>query len=547
MAITGQDFWGQFLDILEPDGRTSSPDYYLPNGNTGVSAQAGEWGNVITQLFNRTAAGSPERQAAVDLLDEGGFWADTDDRQFWIDQENNPADVQSLVDAAEERFPSMFDASGNSTNPGSGATSNEPVDSSPGTAPTGAQAGGEGGATTIPGIASGGVFTKITRQGQDDLWGYTYVVNGIEHVYTFDSYAAAESILGKDPITSGTYGFKVLDESEVDDGDTWLLGDAAAFAGQTGSYQTYFDDIMQEAALEAGVRNPGKIGEYLSQPEVQRIMAEGQAGGWSAARIQAELRNTDYYQNTLYPGISNFLAAGSSTPEADWNRYKSTVDASLQALGYERDPDGTYGTLVGDMLNRGILAEDFTTFTPTFIRAEQSQDFADTLSKWTEQDLGVTMDFDQWFDVLDGNAAPEVAQVVEKATLQYSADRSNTALDDATISRLAELTDFSEAQMRSAFNQSEEALLSVGAANLKRFGLSQTALVNAAFGIETDEPDPLSPDGGTLTAAEIQRRAGKAATELGLQDDRKAQFFVGFTDRGTPERQGLSAAAPELG
>ena len=543
MAITGQDFWTQFLNLLEPGGRTSSVDYYLPNQSTGDTAQAGEWGNVITQLFNRTAPGSAERANAVALLDQAGFWAPTDDKSFWLNQDINSADIQDLVNAAEDRFPNMFNAQGASTNVGS--SDGNINDSSPGTGPVGSVT--DGGSITTPGFIGGGTLTRVTRQGQDDLWGMTFVVEGIQHLYTFDSYEAAESILGKNPVTQGSYGFMVLDESDVDDGDTWVLGDAAAFAGQSGSYTGYFADAMEEAALEAGVRNPGKLGEFYSQPEIQRIIAEGAQGDWSDARIQAEIRNTDYYQTTLYPGIKKFLDAGEPNPETAWRRYQADVDASLQALGYERDADGTYASKVGEMLDRGILSSDLNDFAPTFIRAEQSQEFGNVLSQWTQRDLGVTLDFDDWFDVLDGNTSPEIAQTIEKATLAYTASISNTTLDDTTITRLAELTNLSEDQMRLAFSQSEEALLSVGSENLQRYGLTQEALVNAAFGVSSEIVDPLSSDNRPLSAVEVQRRARKAATELGLQDDRKAQFFVGFTEAGRPERQGLAAAAPELG
>ena len=92
----------------------------------------------------------------------------------------------------------------------------------------------------------------------------------------------------------------------------------------------------------------------------------------------------------------------------------------------------------------------------------------------------------------------------------------------------------------------EEALLTVGGADLARFGLSEEALVSAAFGVGSSGADPLSTD-GDFTAGEIRRRAKKAATELGIQDDRKAQFFVGFDSFGSPRRQGLTASAPEAG
>jgi len=539
--ITGTQFWEQFLNLL--GDTTSVRSYYLPQSGEGIDgqfAQEGEYANVIATLFQRTEPESSERQQAVELLNDAGFWKSTDDLSFWVAFDGNERDLLSLKSAAEERLPNLFDA----TDAGTGTAETAPEDLGLG---VGGVAGGEGGATTVPGILSGGTLTRIVRQGREDLWGITYTVQDIEHVYTFDSLEAMEAALGQDAVTSGTYGFMTLDESDVNDGDTWLLGDAAAFVGQEGSYSAYFDDVMREAALEAGVRNPGMVGEFLSQPDIQRIMAEGEAGGWSAPRIQAEVRNTDYYQNTLYPGISNFLTAGSTNPEAEYLRYVSGVDSSLEMLGYERDANGTYRSVAGDMLDRGITVSKFNSFAPTFVRAEQSQEFASTLNKWTEQDLGVSITFDDWFDVLDGNSAPDIAQVVEKATLSFTAQNVGTTLDDATITRLANLTDLSETQMRTAFTSAEEALLAVGAVDLARFGLTQEALISSAFGVESTGADPLSTDGTAFTATEIRKRARKAARELGLQDDRQAQFFVGFNAGGRPIRTGLSAGAPEAG
>ncbi len=398
------------------------------------------------------------------------------------------------------------------------------------------------------GIMDGGRLTKIVRPGQDPLWAMTYEVGGIQHVYTFDSIEQMYAALGRNAVTSGEFGYLELSEDTLNDGDTWVLGSAAAFVGDTGqTYQQYFDDVMRQAALEAGVRNPGKLGEYLSDPTIQRIIAEGQAADWSEARIKAEIRNTDYYQNTLYPGIISFLEQGVPDPEAAWRRYATDVESSLSALGYSRDADGTYSTLVGDMLGRGIKAEDFTAFAPTFVRAEQSQDFADVLNQWTERDLGRSIEFEDWFSVLEGTTTPDIAEVVERATIQFQAERTDTALSPQQISRLSELTEFSEAQLATAFSQAEQALLAVGRQELGRFGLTESALVNSAFGVETLGADPISTSGEALTANEVQRRVQKAATELGIQDDRKAQLFVGFDQRGRPVREGLRAVRPEVG
>ncbi|MCH7908588.1 MAG: hypothetical protein IIB38_03115, partial [Candidatus Hydrogenedentes bacterium] len=154
---------------------------------------------------------------------------------------------------------------------------------------------------------------------------------------------------------SGAIG---ISESTVDQkgGNIWLLGTAVGQIGQKETYVSYFENVMQEAALEAGVRNPGKIGEYFSQPEVQRIIAMGEAGDWGDARIKAELRTTDYYQNVLYPGIVNIMESGEGglNPETVWQEYHKTVENALASLGYERDADGSYSTKVGEWLERGL-------------------------------------------------------------------------------------------------------------------------------------------------------------------------------------------------
>ena len=518
--MTRDELFAQLLAILQPEGvDPKSVTYYSSN-----EAQAGEWANIIEQAFARTTAGSAERAQFVDLLAGAGFFQSTDDLNFWKNEASaeNALDVNDLASAAEERFPGLL-----------GGTSGTGSEVGPATPTAGGPAQPDG---TPPGMMAGGTLTKINRDGADPLWAMTYTVGGIQHVYTFDSYDSVVKQLGPDPATA--YGMMTLDWADVNDGDTWILGDADAFFGQTGqTYASFFDNAMQEAALEAGVRNPGLLGEYLSQPEVQRIMAMGAAGDWSPERTQAELRNTDYYQNTLYPGISTFLDQGVSNPEAAYYNYMDNVGSSLAALGYEKDRFGTYRDSVGAMLEAGISADSFNAFAPTFIRAEQSGEFAQTLNAWTESDLGVTLDFDNWFDVMAGNTDPELAQVVEKATIQFQADRANSSLSAEQITRLADLTQLSEGQMMVAFTNAEQSLLSVGDADLERYGLSQEMLVNAAFGVET----------GSMTSVDVQRQARKAATELGIQDDEKAGFFLGFDRFARPNRQGLLASAPEAG
>ena len=217
-------------------------------------------------------------------------------------------------------------------------------------------------------------------------------------------------------------GLTIIQESNINDGDTWLLGGAEAFAGGEGTYDQFFGTIMEEAALEAGIRDPNRLSRVYQDPTVQRILAEGAQGDWSDERIQAEIRNTDIYYD-IYPGIDKILASGSVDPEAEWRTYYNSVEDGLRVLGYETDEFGNYDAQVGDMLEKGIDSDDFTAFVPTFVRAEQSPEFMASLNAWTQNDLGVDITFEDWFDVLDGNPAPEIGEVVEKAIIQYQAEQ----------------------------------------------------------------------------------------------------------------------------
>lgn len=394
------------------------------------------------------------------------------------------------------------------------------------------------------GVLGGGQLTKIERPGQDPLYAMVYRVGGIEHVYAFDSEESMYAILGDNAFSE--YGLATMPWETVNDGDTWLLGSAEAFAGQEGGYAQYWEDIQREAALEAGSRDPGRLGRIMSDPDIMRIVAEAEVGDWSDERMWAEIRRTDGYK-AVYPGIDTFISAGYANPEQEWRRYQNSVQSSLELMGYERDPDGSYDSATGTLLEAGISVDELNNFAPVFARAESSQDYAAVLNQWVEAETGQPLTFEDWVDVLADTTTAEMADIVERATIQFQAERTGTTLDQATISRLAELTGLSEAQMVGAFSQAEEALLAVGNNELARYGLSQEALVNSAFGVETIGADPLSTDDSPLSAGEVRQRASKAATELGLRDDQKDTFFIGFDKHSRPQRQGLTAMRPEVG
>ncbi|KKM39542.1 hypothetical protein LCGC14_1564330 [marine sediment metagenome] len=205
----------------------------------------------------------------------------------------------------------------------------------------------------LRGVRDGGDLVKVERADGTSYFALRYNVQGIEHLYSFDSSAAAEKAIG------GLEGATVLSEDTVNDGDTWLLGDAAAMVGQEGSYQVYFDGIMTEAALEAGIQNPGMLGLFAADQDIMRIMAEAEAGDWGDVRIEAAVRTTEFYLETLYPGIDNILKQGIGNPEAAWKNFNNSVEDMLTALGYTRDADGSFRSKIEEMLDFDNPDTDF--------------------------------------------------------------------------------------------------------------------------------------------------------------------------------------------
>jgi hypothetical protein len=522
-SMSGEQFWDKFLTILEGGERTSSVQYYLPNQGSGATAQPGEWAHVIDVTFQRTAAGSPERVELVTLLADVGFWAPTDDLNFWIGADLNDTDLNDLRAAAEARFPNMFTSEGQTTFPG--------ITNPEGTTPGDGSAG--------PGsYIGGGTIVKIARPGQEPLWGMRFGVDGgISHIYTFGSPEEMEAALGEGAAVN--QGFETVQEGDLNQGDQWIMGDAAMFAGQEGDYAGFWGDLVDSVALKSGIRDPGRLGRYIADPEVAQKMAEGFQAGWTPLQLQAELRRTTYYQETLYPGIKNILDRGETLdPEGEWREYANNVEDSLRMLGYETDEFGTYAQQVGKMLDLKIEDEDFLAIAPMYKRATENSELFEALDFWLDETAGRNVNFDDLFDAIAGIDSGDLTDAIEKAVIQFHAQAHKTSLDPAQITRLAGLSQLSESEISAAFTSTEEALLALGPKYLGIAGLTEQDLIAASFDIKAESG---------LSTVEIQRRAGKAIRERGLSDDPKAQFFGSFTEEGKPFRPGLLASAPEAG
>ena len=376
-----------------------------------------------------------------------------------------------------------------------------------------------------PGVLAGGVAMRIQRTDQEDIWvqAYEYPAGSGSYIYfRYDSYDQLKAAVG------GTPQYQTQTED-------WLRqnaepgGNAAEVIGVTGTFNALVEDVQYEAARLAGISDPTILGTFLSDPEVQALMAQATIKDYTEAQTTAALRNTSFYKDTLYPGIENFYGR-TDNPEAAYALYRQNVESNLVELGVSRDADGTYKSTIKDMLDAGVSDVSFATFTPTYIRAASNDTYRQGLNKWLQAaGMDQISDFDTFFDVIGGNAAPEINEVIELASLSYTANQAGSDLADAMLQEIAMNTDLSEQQMSQMFSNVDRSLIALGESGLKRYGIQQSDIVRAAAGYTV----------GDRTPEETKQLIQKIAQEEGLADEQGATYFTDYNREGAPIKAGL--------
>lgn len=387
------------------------------------------------------------------------------------------------------------------------------------------------------GILQGGTLTEVTRPGQEPLLIYRYQFppgSGSFLYVQFDDDDQATQILGENFRNEPRYGFTRISSQAFENGNYENIGNASEFAGMTGGFTNYIDDVLREAASQAGISDPTILGQMMADPDMQRILVTGSLAGWSQERINAEKRRTTFWTDVLYPGIERFYGQ-TDQPERAWGEYASNVEASLTALGIQRDADGSFRSSIGELLDGGVAAQTFVGMTPTFVRARENSEYFQHLNAWTQRTLGKTIEFGDWFGVMAGEADPDVMLAAERATLSYIADQGGTRLSAGEIERLSTSTDLSDGEAMRIFAEFDESLTALSGRPIQKYGLNRDDLFSLKTGMKPMSGRPLE---------EIRRKALQAATEEGLMDDKKAALYVGFTEQGTVSRPGLQSARP---
>src|SRR3990167_558053 len=379
---------------------------------------------------------------------------------------------------------------------------------------------------TLPGVLAGGQTIRV-----EDRWYQVYEFppgSGQYVSYQYSGMEQMEAILGRGPAYSWwnptDFNNKVLAQAQAEE-----------VVGLQGSWQGFTNEIMQDAAAQAGIRDPSLVGRIASDPEMQRIMAQSIVGDWTPAQILAEQRKTAFWNDVLYPGIARFYGK-TAQPEKAWLDYTTNVESGLIALGYQRDADGTYNTQIKRILDQGLDDQIFLSQVPIFQQAQQNVRYANVLSRWTQRALGKTLDLGDFFGLPAGESLPELQAVAEKATIAYQAQQAKAGISDAQIIRLAAETDMSEQQAAALFGEFNRAILALGEPGLKRGGLTRDEVLSAAAGI-----DPMSG----RSIEEVRLLAAKLAQENDLFDEEKIQFYTGYDTSGRPVRPGLAGLAPE--
>lgn len=346
--------------------------------------------------------------------------------------------------------------------------------------------------------------------------------------YQFNSKAQADAALGAGftatARTESWFNQNVLAESQAEE-----------IVGLPGSFGGLMDEIMNDAARQAGIRDPGLVGRIASNPEMQHIMAQALEGDWTPEQVLAEQRRTNFWNDVLYPGIKNFYGR-TTEPEKAWANYTGNIAPTLTMLGYKKDADGTYNSQVKKMLDLGIDQDVWMENVPVFAQAAQNKGFFEVMKARAQRELGKTITFGDWFGVVKGEAAPDLARVAEGAVVAYQAQQSDFGLGENMLQRLIAERDLGEAEARNLFGEVNQAVLALGDVGLKRGGLTRDDIVSAAASI--------NPASG-MSVDEVKLRIAKIAQENDLFDEEKISFYVGFTPGGTPVRPGLQPLSPE--
>lgn len=398
------------------------------------------------------------------------------------------------------------------------------------------------------GALGGGTLIRVHRPDREDLYLISYhIPNTKPDEWIYYQFSPEDTTGNGTPDqVEGALGpapsVVVIDEAQLErrDGKNMFFGGDASevTSGDTGgTFAQYWSDVMRTSLIAGGVTDPGIQGKLMNDPQYASLAAKAGLGIITDLQMEAEFRNLGIYQE-VYPGIDFFTKRGDVNPEVSWRNYQTQVTPLLRELGYVPGVDGNYNEDIKDFLDKGIDASELQEFAPTLKKIQQNPGLKAQMDAWAVYTIGRTLDFDEFADVLQGTTDPELNSVIDNATLAFQAEQAGLQISVDEIKRISERTDMTEAEALQAFTSADAALLSIGEQELAGYGVTRGDFLDVAVG---DVPR------SGVSRASVLNLQDKLFTERGLSDNAKAGFFLGFSDTGQAQRQGLTPLAGQGG
>lgn len=502
-TFNADTFWTDFLTLLEGGNRTSDPKYYVDG-----KAQEGEWANIIAKVFERTGPGSAEREQLVQLLDDAGFWADTDDRNYWLTVDaNDPAfagDIATLEAAGEERLPNLFG--------GPGGT--------PGVDPTGGV--GPDPDTQLKIMSS--PTLKYYKDPNTGKWYASYKLPNSDRFVFFDvTEDQLTSMFGGRPPQAESRTFRSL----TGDSKFTYSGNIAEMAGE-GKFE---DEVAHVIAL--GLED-GKLPEWASQdPEILDLIYIAQAEQKSNDWLIDKIATTNSFK-VRFPHIETLKNRGNLTygeAVTGFLEYESQLRTAVQATGMS--PDTVTPDAVGSLLERGYSVEASIKGISVLDRANK---YAPALNAFnavlTSAGYDPITDVQGMFDFMAGAAPTEVYDLWEASSVSEAANAAGLggvySAEDAIAFAMQSQGNVSLADATSAFQSAAQLLLRMRSeVDVERYGLTTDELIDMSLGM---------PPRSGRSAADIQENMNRAVLSAHTSLQKQANPFVGFSASGTPQR-----------
>ena len=508
MAISKTQFWSGILPILEKNLPTKSdPDYYASG-----KAQPGEWGNVINKLFERTAPGSAERQQAVALLDQAGFWLPTDNQDYWVNVNMATAgdDVQNLEAAAEQRLPALS---------GTGGPAPTPTGNSSGTV------GGAGGLPPLRILTSPNLtWKKDTSTGK---YYAQYLLPSTTNQYVLFEADATQmkQLFGNTlpPVTNIAFNTLVKQPNYHMGGSIGEIEGSGSFEKEV---QHTIALALDQESLPAWVQNDPAAMSLLYIKTTEK-----RSDDWFYEQIQ----NLNSFK-TRYPGINKLTGMGLTLPDAmtAFGEFETSLKRLHAAAGYH--PDAITPGIVGNLLGKGY---DLSYVQNSYATWKRMNDNAPALQAFNEvlaANGKTPLTGNDMYKFLQGEAPQEIYDIYEASAIRSAASSTGFgdifSANDSLSLALSTSENMSASQSYEQFaNVAQQALRLRHELDVTKFGLDVDDLIDVSFG--------RAPRSGK-SVAEIGEGLARASKTAEAQFGQRVTPYTGFSEDGTPKAQSLA-------